>query len=95
MLIQTSYTFDFGMNVLVGMLMMGILIILNLVVLSKYQYFMLSIIIELFSLIIGGMAITIQEFPLTPYFQIFFIIFQSGIFLIMGIKYRNKEWGAV
>lgn len=60
--------------------MMIILIILMVFFRMKSDKFTIILVIEMFSVIIGGASVYIETFPLNPYFQLFFIVFQSVIF---------------
>ncbi len=48
----------------------------------KHKVFLIIFTIFLFSIIFGFAAFTVVLFPFTPYLQIFFMLFQSSIFLI-------------
>ena len=68
-----------------------ILIILNLYCYLKVRRFLINLVIYAFSLIIGFNAFNESTIPFTPYIQIFFIMFQSTIFLIMAIEVKTKN----
>ena len=66
-----------------------ILIVLMVLMIGMYKYFRIwwiILVVFLFSLIIGGLSISVGDIPFSPYFQIFFIIFQSVFFIIMTMK---------
>jgi len=50
------------------------------------------LLIFLFSIILGIGSISIQ-LPLTPYFQIFFILFQTIFFVLAALDYYYKKRG--
>lgn len=56
----------------------------------KLQIFPLILLIELISLIIGVVSIQLQYNPFTPYFQLFFILFQTVFFLKTAINYFHE-----
>lgn len=60
----------------------------------KLRIFWLILIIYLFSLIIGVLAVSESIIPFTPYLQIFFLIFQSILFIetIIGV-FQDKNKG--
>ena len=61
---------------------------------AKFRVFLLILVIYLFSLIIGVMFLEIENIPFTPYVQIFFILFQSCIFIVVSIElYENVKSG--
>jgi len=57
----------------------------------KIRVFVVILGIYLFSLIIGILALSESIIPFTPYLQIFFLIFQTIIFIIVSIEVFNKE----
>jgi len=66
------------------------LIILMLFLYKKINKFLPTLILFLFSLIIGISSITIITLPFIPYFSLFFILFQTSIFIIKSLKIYNK-----
>jgi len=69
--------------------LMGVFILIFMMVLMLYFYLKVLILyfmvpIYLFSLVIGLSSIAVGDIPFTPYFQGFFLVFQSIVF-IMGI----------
>ena len=56
----------------------------------KVRVFLVILVIYLFSLIIGFMALNESIIPFTPYLQIFFLIFQSIIFIIVALEVFRK-----
>lgn len=72
--------------------MLIVMIVLMSFVFAKWQIFLVALVIELFSLIFGVYALGIA-IPLAPYFQIFFIMYQSTIFLLISSKaYKYKRY---
>lgn len=81
------------MNPITTMFILIVLMFVMIVLYLKVRYFLAILLVFLFSLILGVLALEI-EIPLTPYFQILFILFQLVIFLITAIeisKDRYKE----
>lgn len=67
---------------------------LILVLYLKYKMYHIIIIVYLFGLVIGAMSFTIGYIPFTPYFQIFYVVFLTVIFVYTSIdynKYKNKK----
>lgn len=62
------------------------LIILMLFLYKKIDKFLPTLILFLFSLIIGVSSIAIVNLPFIPYFSLFFILFQTSIFIIKSLK---------
>lgn len=61
----------------------------------KIRVFVLILGIYLFSLVIGFNAMSESVIPFTPYLQIFFLIFQTIIFVLVSIdtfKNENKRY---
>ena len=65
------------------------LMIFMIVLYIKVRRFLLILIIFLFSLILGINSLSV-DIPLSPYFQILFILFQSCFFLITSIELYTK-----
>lgn len=66
-----------------------LLVFLLVLMLICYRYFPKMIIILIvfaFSLVIGALSTQIGDIPFTPYFQIFFILFQSAMFILSVYK---------
>ena len=57
---------------------------------NKIRVFIIIASIEIFSLIIGVLSLTIQ-LPLQPFISMFFIVFQTCLFLIICIQTFNTE----
>jgi len=76
----------------VGIIFSHISVIFFLIILMLYLYMKVKdilplILTYLFSLLIGFICLTYPFMPFTPYFSLFFIFFQSIIFLIAGLDY--------
>lgn len=67
------------------------LLVLHLYCYVKIRRFLINLVIYLFSLIIGYQAFNESTIPFTPFFQIFFLFFQTTILLIMSIEVRTKD----
>jgi len=85
--------------ILTGWLLMSILMLVFLMVLMLFMYYSKKrseftpiLIIFLFSIILGIGTISIQ-LPLTPYFQIFFMLFQTIFFVLAALDYYYKKRG--
>jgi len=67
-----------------------ILMAVMLIVYLKIENWMITLVILLFSLVIGALSMTIGDIPFSPYFQIFFIVFQAIIFIITSLDAFTK-----
>ena len=76
---------------LINFFMLIFLIILSLYCYTKVRRYLISLVVFLFSLIIGIRSMSETEMPFTPYIQVFFIVFQVIIILLMSLELRNKE----
>jgi len=73
------------------MILEAILILFSFIVLMLYFYTQIKrllpiIAIYLFSIIIGMYSMSLIDFPFTPMFQLFFILFQSILFYMSVIN---------
>lgn len=71
-----------------------ILILLMLVMVEMYlkmRRFLPIIVVYLFSLIIGMTSLSEGNIPFTPWFQLFFLMFQSAIFIMVSIDLYNDN----
>lgn len=64
-----------------------ILLILMIYYSKRIKYYTTIITIYLFSLILGFESLTHPHTPFSPYFEIFFIIFQTVLFIQIAIDY--------
>ena len=56
----------------------------------KIRIFLVILVIYLFSLIIGFSALNESIIPFTPYLQLFFLVFQTIIFIIVVLEVFRK-----
>lgn len=75
---------------------LSIVILIFLLVLMIYFYgkkkiFLPILTIYLFSMIMGLMALRIDNFPFTPYLQTFFIVIQTVFLLLTAIEVFHKS----
>lgn len=84
----------FNMNAImtpvIGVVVLIFMMVLMVYFYNKHKVFLPIITIFLFSLIIGITSLSIENFPFTPYFQTFFIVFQM-IFLLLTTIQMLKE----
>jgi len=74
-------------------LLLFVLIILMIHYSKRVRYYVIIIVIYLFSLIIGFESLSHPHTPFTPMFEIFFIIFQTSVFIHTALDYielKNK-----
>jgi len=64
-----------------------VLIILMIYFSKRIKYYTVIIVIYLFSLIIGFESLAHPHIPFTPMFELFFIIFQTSIFIHIALDY--------
>jgi len=69
---------------------MFILMILTLFLYFKTREFISILLVFLFSIILGISSFSIQ-LPFTPWFQIFFVLFQSIFFVLTALNYYNNK----
>ena len=74
---------------LVSIFFMIILLAVMVILYIKLRIFLVILTVYAFSLIIGMMAFT-QQIPLTPYFEAFFLTFQSVMFLLTSVEAIKK-----
>ena len=80
-------------------IVLSFLILFNLIIFMLFFYFKISnknkflivLLIFLFSLIIGVISITENILPFSPYLQIFFLLFQTSLFITPILKYKRKK----
>lgn len=81
--------------IIIGYLIASIILMVLLMILMIYFYvkirrFLPVLIIFLFSIVIGMVSFSCSYLPFTPYFQIFFMLFQTILFYLKieenGIK---------
>ena len=74
-------------------LAMGVMIffiVLMLVLFMKKRVFLPILVIFLISLIVGSVSMELTDIPFTPWFQVFFLLFQFSIFASTTIQAVNK-----
>lgn len=67
--------------IMVTFLIMVVLMGTMIIVFMYFPSLFLMMLLFLGSLIVGIQAFFIADFPLTPYFQLIFILFQLGLFI--------------
>lgn len=67
-----------------------ILLVIMLILYLKMRVFLPILVVFLFSLIIGFNSISIENIPLNPYLSIFFILFQSVIFIETSLQQYKR-----
>ena len=67
-----------------------ILLIIMITLYLKMRVFLPILVVFLFSLIIGFNSIAIENIPLNPYLSIFFILFQSVVFLETSLQQYKR-----
>lgn len=63
-----------------------ILLIIMMILCLKTRLFLPILVVFLFSLIIGFNSIALENIPLNPYLSIFFILFQSVMFIETSLQ---------
>lgn len=76
----------------ISMLVFLMVLMLFMYYSKKRIEFIPILIIFLFSLIMGINSLSI-DFPLTPYFQLFFMLFQTIFFVLAALNYYNNKRG--
>lgn len=94
MILQTNYTniIDFSDMLTPFLALFFILFLIGIMTFCylKMRVFLVILVIFLFSLIIGVMFMSYEFIPFTPYLQIFFIMYQSIILIVVSIElYEN------
>lgn len=74
-------------------LILILLILLMLYLYTKIKEFEPILIVFLFSLVIGVMSLSVIDIPFTPWFQIFFMLFQTIMFLLKAFEYYYSKRG--
>jgi len=74
-------------------LILVLLIYLMLYLYVKIEDFEPMLIVFLFSLIIGTTSLSVINVPFAPWFQIFFMLFQTVLFLLKALKYYYSKRG--
>ena len=74
----------------IALFVLIILMILMIILYLKMRLFLPILVVFLFSLIIGFNSIGIEYIPLNPYFSIFFILFQSVVFIETSLQQYQR-----
>jgi len=82
-------TFDLGLDIVMSGFLLIFLMILMLVFYAKFQILPLVIVLYLFSVVIGVLSLQKGDIPFSPYFQSFFLLFQSVLFILTIIDYKK------
>ena len=83
--------------IIIGYLLTSIILIILLMVLMIYCYakinpFLPVLVVFLFSIVIGMVSFTGSYLPFTPWFQLFFMLFQTILFYLKLEKKNFKIW---
>ena len=65
--------------------LMIILMLLMVYIYTKTRRFVVILVLFLFSLVIGMSSFSVEGIPLTPYFQLLFLLFQTIFFTLTAI----------
>jgi len=82
---------DIVMNVM-GFVILFILLIAMLLCYYKFRIFIIVVIIEIFSIVFGILALSYYQIPFQPYLTIFFLVFQSALFIDIMLKIFQKNY---
>jgi len=80
------FSFDFPITPIISVVILVVLMILMVLFYSKKKIFLIILTIHLFSLVIGLDSIGTESIPFTPWFQTFFIVFQTIFLLLTSIE---------
>ena len=86
MLFQFTFDITALLTPIIGVVVLMMLMVIMVYLYTKHRIFLPILTVYLFSMIIGIMAIEITDFPFTPYFQTFFIVFQTIFLLITSVQ---------
>ena len=67
-----------------------ILLVIMLILYLKMRLFLPILVVFLFSLVIGMNSLTLEYIPFNPYVSIFFILFQSVIFIETSLQQYKR-----
>lgn len=76
---------------LISIIILFILMLIMIFLYTKHRIFLPILTVYLFSLVMGTMAFEINNFPFNPYFQTFFILFQTIFLLITSIQVLKRS----
>ena len=91
MILQEIIDIGFDLNAIISVFFIVFLIGLMLILYIKVRVLLVILLVFLFSLLIGVLFLSVENIPFTPYIQIFFIFFQSIIFIITVIEANEHE----
>jgi len=100
MILQNNYTipdmilFSLDIELMIGFIIMLFLLLINVYFYKKMKIPLLIIVIFLFSIIIGSMLLSNEQFfriNYLTYFVIFFMLFQTVLFILIIIKIYEKD----
>lgn len=78
------------LNPLVSTFILILLMAIMIIVYLKIRIWLLVAILFFSSLIIGFMALNVEN-PFTPYFQMLFLLFQTIIFILTSLQAWRKQ----
>jgi len=90
MLLEVLYPDMYMLTPILSILVILILLIFMIYLYMKMRVWPVMLIVYLFSLVIGMNSIATEHIPYTPYFQIFFLLIQSVIFIITSFELYKK-----
>lgn len=94
MLIQVEMPDLYLLTPMLGVVILLVLMVVMFQLYVKARRFLPILVVFLFSIIIGMDSLAEGNIPFTPYFQIFFIMFQSVFFLMTSIDlYKDFKKG--
>lgn len=83
MLNQTDvFNLEYMLTPVISFMILLILMIVMVFLFTRKKVWLPILIVFLFSLVIGINSLGTPNFPFSPYFQIFFIVFQTVFFLL-------------
>lgn len=87
---EPTFTFDLATEPVIATFILIFLVALMILIYAKFRVFILALIVEIFSLIIGLNALGINGIPISPYFQLFFVLIQTIFFVLITIEVFEK-----
>lgn len=91
--IPDSYFFNIDTTLVIGILLMVILFVLTIYFHRKFDYFLVILVLFLFSLVIGYYLFTDEvfiQYDYLEYFIVCFLLVQTIIFIITCIEFYEK-----
>ena len=77
--------------IVLSLIILFSLLIIMVVLYTKIRVFLIILTVFLFSLIFGIFCIIDNVIPFTPYFQLFFLLFQGILFLLTSLDYKEAN----